>query len=59
MVIMGKYIGFCKGVYNSVNTTIELLEKYKNVYALGMLVHNENVIKDLENKGIIFVDDIN
>ena len=59
MVIMGKYIGFCKGVYNSVNTTIELLEKYKNVYALGMLVHNENVIKDLGNKGIIFVDDIN
>lgn len=58
MIIMGKYIGFCKGVCNSVNKTIEILEKHKKVYALGMLVHNENVVKKLENKGIIFVDDI-
>lgn len=59
MVIMAKNIGFCNGVKNSIDKTIELLNENKKIYVLGMLVHNENVINDLKNKGVIFVDDIN
>ena len=59
MVIMAKNIGFCNGVKNSIDKTIELLNQNKKIYVLGMLVHNENVINDLKNKGVIFVDDIN
>ena len=37
MIIMGKYIGFCKGVCNSVNKTIEILEKHKKVECLSIM----------------------
>lgn len=59
MVIMGKNIGFCNGVNNSINEAIKLINEKEKVYSLGMIIHNENVIKELEQKGIIFVDDIN
>lgn len=58
MILMGKYNGFCNGVKSSINESNNLLKLYKTVYALGMLVHNENVIKNLEKNGIIFVDNI-
>ncbi len=57
-VIMGSNIGFCKGVSNAVEKSIELVKNYGKVYALGMLIHNEKVINSLEKLGIIFVDDI-
>lgn len=37
----------------------KLLENEKPIYCLGEIVHNKNVVKDLENKGIIFIDDLN
>ena len=58
-VIVGKLAGFCGGVTNSVNKSIELLDKYGTMYCLGELVHNKQVVDELKNKGITFVDDIN
>lgn len=58
-VVVGKLAGFCGGVTNSVNKSIELLDKYKTMYCLGELVHNKQVVDDLESKGITFIDDIN
>jgi 4-hydroxy-3-methylbut-2-enyl diphosphate reductase len=57
-VILGKTAGFCGGVRNSVNKACSILEEYKKVYCLGELVHNNIVINNLKDKGIIFVDDI-
>ena len=58
-VVVGKLAGFCGGVTNSVNKSIELLDKYKTMYCLGELVHNKQVVDDLESKGITFIVDIN
>lgn len=58
MIILGKYAGFCGGVSNSVNQTIESLKKYKELYCLGELVHNSQVIKSLEEKGLKIINDL-
>lgn len=55
----GKLSGFCAGVDYTVNKALDTLKNNKNkVYCLGQIVHNERVIKDLESKGMITVDDI-
>ena len=57
-IIIGKTAGFCFGVENAVNKTKEQLNNKKNIYCLGELVHNKQVTEELENEGIIFIDDI-
>ncbi len=58
-VIVGKSSGFCFGVKNAVNSTERELSNNNNaIYCLGEIVHNEEVIKDLESKGLVIVDNI-
>lgn len=57
-IIVGKLAGFCGGVINSVTKTEKLLEEYKELYCLGELVHNKQVVDKLKNKGLIVVDDL-
>lgn len=49
-----KPIGHCFGVINAINLAKEIRNKYldKNVYVFGMLVHNEEVLSDLEKLNI-------
>ena len=58
-VVVGKLAGFCNGVRNAVEKTEELLKNRDKIYCLGELAHNKQVIKDLENDGLIIVDDLN
>lgn len=59
-VILGKMAGFCPGVTNTVVKTEKYLdETQKTVYCLGQLIHNEQVIKRLEQKGLKIVENIN
>ncbi len=53
--------GYCKGVVNAINIAKKTKEMYqdKNVYVLGMIVHNTYVTKNLEKLGIITLDDTN
>jgi len=56
----GKLCGFCSGVSYTVNKTKELLESNsENIYSLGEIVHNERVIEELKNNGLVIVDNIN
>ena len=55
-VIVGKRAGFCYGVGRAVAGAKEELENNTEVYCLGDIVHNENVIKSL--KGLKIIDDI-
>ncbi len=56
---IGRTSGFCYGVKNAIENSIKELEKTKeNIYCLGELVHNKQVIEELENKGLIFIEDI-
>jgi len=55
-VIIGKNSGFCFGVKRAVNTALEMADK--NVCVLGKLIHNDNVIFDLEKKGVYTINSI-
>lgn len=57
-IIVGKLSGFCNGVSNTIKRANSSLETYKEVYCLGEIVHNERVVKDLENKGMITINNI-
>lgn len=58
-ISLGKYAGFCGGVINSVNKTYELVNELGNIYCFGELVHNKQVVDELSNNGVVFVDDLN
>ena len=55
---IAKHAGFCFGVKKAIEIAEEVAQNNAKTYVLGQLVHNEKVMKDLENKGIIFVDNI-
>ncbi len=51
-VILAKTAGFCFGVERAVNTVYQEAEKQKPVYTYGPIIHNEEVVRDLESKGV-------
>ncbi len=56
---VAKHAGFCFGVKKAIEIAEQVAAKNNDkTYVLGQLVHNERVIKDLEKKGIVFVNDI-
>lgn len=56
-IVVGKNAGFCYGVERAVNGAKEVLKKEK-VFGLGEIVHNKDVVKDLENQGMKFIESI-
>ncbi len=56
-IIVGKNAGFCYGVQRAVDEAINEAKRGK-VYCLGEIVHNQNVIENLEEKGINFINNI-
>ena len=57
-IIVGKTAGFCYGVKNAVDKTKELVQKQRETYCLGELVHNKQVTQDLEEQGLIIINDV-
>ena len=57
-IIVGKTSGFCNGVKYTVEKANEVIDKNKEIYCLGQIVHNERVIKQLEAKGMKTVGSI-
>lgn len=57
-IIVGKNAGFCYGVKNAVDNATKELENNENVCCLGEIVHNSKVVKDLEEKGMKFIDNL-
>ena len=57
-IILGKSAGFCYGVKRAVDGANRMLENKNPLYSLGEIVHNKEVTKSLEDKGLIFIDDI-
>lgn len=54
--IVGEKAGFCFGVKNAVDSAKKKLESEKNMCCLGEIVHNAEVVKDLENRGMKFIE---
>lgn len=58
-IIVGKNAGFCYGVKRAVDgAEEELLNQTQEIYCLGEIVHNKDVVKDLESKGLKFIENI-
>lgn len=58
-IIVGKTAGFCYGVKMAVDGAIEQAKTNKgNIFCLGELVHNKQVILDLEKCGVKFIENI-
>ncbi len=59
-VIVSANAGFCIGVKEAISRIEETLTAYRGreVYCLGMFIHNENVIEKYRNKGIRYVSSI-
>lgn len=57
-IILAKTAGFCFGVNRAVKLTYELLEQGRPVVTLGPLIHNPQVVEDLESKGAITCDSV-
>ena len=50
-ITVAKDAGYCFGVRDAVNMAYDSAEEFGNVYMLGDIVHNEQVVEDLENVG--------
>ena len=47
-----KSAGFCFGVKRAVDTVYQHIDKKDTVYTYGPIIHNEEVVKDLDKKGV-------
>lgn len=50
--------GFCFGVDRAVKLAYETAERYQNVYTLGPIIHNPDVVRDLKDKGVMAIDNL-
>lgn len=57
-IIVAKSAGFCFGVNRAINMAYDEINKNKNIYTYGPLIHNKEVIADLEKKGIHVIKDL-
>ena len=57
-ITVAKDAGYCFGVRDAVNMAYDAADKYGDVYMLGSIVHNEEVVNDLEKVGAKVVTDL-
>ena len=57
-VVVAKSAGYCFGVRDAVDLAYKTAEEYDEVYMLGDIVHNENVVNDLSKAGAKVVDSL-
>ncbi len=55
-VIRAESAGFCFGVKRAVETVYEEIKKGGAIYTYGPIIHNEQVVKDLEEKGVRVIE---
>ena len=55
-VILAKSAGFCFGVRRAVDTVYEQIESGDKIYTYGPIIHNEEVVKDLEKRGVMVLE---
>ena len=57
-IVLAKTAGFCFGVDRAVNLVYELVSEGRKVCTLGPIIHNAQLVADLESKGVKIIDDI-
>ena len=56
---LAKSAGFCFGVKRAVEQVYNQAENGENIYTYGPIIHNEEVVKDLEKKGVQVIEEEN
>ncbi|HEX8038650.1 MAG TPA: 4-hydroxy-3-methylbut-2-enyl diphosphate reductase, partial [Chryseosolibacter sp.] len=56
---LARHFGFCYGVENAIEISYKALEENdsKRVFLLSQMIHNQEVNRDLETRGITFIMD--
>lgn len=61
-VILAEHAGFCFGVQRAVDTVYEQIENRKKdaapIYTYGPIIHNEEVVNDLQKMGVRVLSDL-
>lgn len=59
-VIVAKSAGFCFGVRRAVDRVYELTQTYgeRPIYTYGPIIHNDEVVEDLQKKGVRVVNNV-
>ncbi|CDE47491.1 4-hydroxy-3-methylbut-2-enyl diphosphate reductase [Clostridium sp. CAG:411] len=57
-VTLAKSAGFCFGVKRAVDMVYEEAQKKEQVYTFGPIIHNEQVVTDLQKKGVAVLNSI-
>ena len=58
-ITVARSAGFCFGVKRAVNKVYEQADiKNGPVYTYGPIIHNEEVVRDLEQKGVRVIEDL-
>lgn len=55
-ITLAKTAGFCFGVKRAVDQVYEQLKQNKPIYTYGPIIHNEEVVKDLTDKGVRIIE---
>jgi 4-hydroxy-3-methylbut-2-enyl diphosphate reductase len=55
-VILAEHAGFCFGVKRAVEQVYEQAATGEPIYTYGPIIHNEEVVKDLEKKGVQVIE---
>lgn len=56
-VRLAKSAGFCFGVRRAVEQVYDQLDKAEAIYTYGPIIHNEQVVGDLEKRGVCVIED--
>lgn len=58
-IYLARHFGFCYGVENAIEIAFRTVEEHadKNIYLLSEMIHNPQVNRDLQEKGIRFIQD--
>ncbi len=57
-VLVAEKCGFCHGVRNAISVAEEILAAENEVYSLGPIIHNKDVVERLAKDGLRTVDDV-
>ena len=55
-ITLAKTAGFCYGVNRAVNILDECTENNEKIVTLGPLIHNPDVVRNFEKKGVFSVN---
>ncbi len=55
-VILAKSAGFCFGVKRAVEKAYEQIDSGRRIYTYGPIIHNEEVVRDLEERGVKVIE---